>query len=86
MLPKTGAYHEIWLDDKLIKGGADAVQDFEPLYGPTYLPRKFKTVIAVPPYNDVDIYAHDLGYIAIIEDQKFIGYVYPQWQARYKLK
>jgi sulfite reductase (NADPH) hemoprotein beta-component len=35
MLPKTGAYREIWLDDKLVKGG-DTVKDFEPIYGPTY--------------------------------------------------
>lgn len=73
MLPKTRAYHEIWLDDKLVKGGDDAVKDFEPIYGPTYLPRKFKAVIAMPPYNDVDIYAHDLGYIPIIENDQIIG-------------
>ena len=48
--------------------------DEEPIYGKTYLPRKFKTVVAVPPSNDVDIYAHDLGFIAIIEDGKIVGY------------
>lgn len=37
----------------------------QPLYGPTYLPRKFKIAVAVPPSNDVDTYAHDLGFIAI---------------------
>ncbi|KAG9325526.1 hypothetical protein KVV02_007351 [Mortierella alpina] len=63
LLPKTSAYREIWLDQKLVKG--EAVVDHEPLYGPTYLPRKFKIVVAVPPNNDVDVYAHDLGYIAI---------------------
>ncbi|KAF9436822.1 hypothetical protein BGZ76_002859 [Entomortierella beljakovae] len=63
LLPKTSAYREIWLDDKLVKG--EAVVDHEPLYGPTYLPRKFKIVVAVPPNNDVDVFAHDLGYIAI---------------------
>src|SRR5207237_10108407 len=41
----------------------------EPIYGATYLPRKFKVAIAVPPSNDVDVFAHDLGYIAIL-DQK----------------
>jgi sulfite reductase (NADPH) hemoprotein beta-component len=41
----------------------------EPIYGKTYLPRKFKTVIAVPPSNDVDIFAHDLGYIAILDEK-----------------
>ena len=40
---------------------------------PRYLPRKFKTVVAIPPYNDVDIYAHDLGYIAIVENDQIVG-------------
>lgn len=65
LAPKTNAYHEIWLDNSMVAG--HAVQDFEPLYGPSYLPRKFKVVIAVPPNNDVDVYAHDLGLIAIID-------------------
>ncbi|KAJ3274515.1 hypothetical protein HDV01_002643 [Terramyces sp. JEL0728] len=69
LLPATAAYHEIWLDKKLVAGG-----EVEPLYGKTYLPRKFKTAIAVPPSNDVDVLAHDLGYIAIIEDGKFVGF------------
>ena len=47
----------------------------EPIYGKHYLPRKFKTVIAVPPSNDVDIFAHDLGFIAIIDKkEKITGY------------
>jgi len=68
LLPSTTAYHEIWLtddDDKKTQVAGDAVQDFEPLYGPTYLPRKFKISIAIPPHNDVDVYAHDIGLIAI---------------------
>lgn len=68
LLPSTTAYHEIWLkddDDKNIQVAGDTVQDFEPLYGPTYLPRKFKITIAVPPHNDTDVYAHDVGLIAI---------------------
>ena len=60
--PRTRAYHEIWVADELVAGGEP---DHEPHYGSTYLPRKFKTVIAIPPSNDVDIYAHDLGFIAI---------------------
>jgi len=62
--PRTRAYHEIWIGDDLVAGGEP---DHEPLYGSTYLPRKFKTVIAIPPGNDVDIYAHDLGFIAIAD-------------------
>ena len=51
-----------------------ATEESEPIYGPLYLPRKFKTVIAVPPDNDVDIFAHDLGYIAIVEKGEVVGY------------
>ena len=72
LLPSTTAYHEIWLQDdesgKKEQIAGDAVQDFEPLYGPTYLPRKFKITIAIPPHNDTDVYAHDVGLIAIKGD------------------
>lgn len=71
LLPKTGAYHEIWLDGKKLDSGPD---EHEPIYGDTYLPRKFKTVIAMPPVNDVDVFAHDLGFIAIVEDDRIAGY------------
>ena len=75
LLPKTGAYHEIWLDSEKVedKSGAAAANE-EPIYGVHYLPRKFKTVVAVPPDNDVDIFAHDLGFISIIENSEVIGY------------
>lgn len=71
LLPSTSAYHEIWLkdeDNKKVQVAGDAVKDFEPLYGPTYLPRKFKITIAIPPYNDTDVYAHDIGLIAIVNE------------------
>lgn len=63
----ANAYHEIWLkdDDGKTQVAGEALVDHEPLYGPTYLPRKFKITIAVPPYNDTDVYAHDVGLIAI---------------------
>jgi sulfite reductase (NADPH) hemoprotein beta-component len=65
LTPRTPAYREIWLDGERIAGGApDAV---EPIYGKTYLPRKFKIAVAVPPSNDVDVYAHDLSFIAILD-------------------
>jgi sulfite reductase (NADPH) hemoprotein beta-component len=64
--PHTGAYREIWLDGEKIAGGEP--EEVEPIYGKTYLPRKFKTVVAVPPSNDVDIFAHDLGFIAILDE------------------
>ena len=71
--PRTRAYHEIWIGDDLVGGGEP---EAEPLYGATYLPRKFKTVIAVPPSNDVDIYGHDLGFIAIPDEtgKKLAGF------------
>ena len=71
LLPSTTAYHEIWLDQKLI---ADSKKDVEPIYGDRYLPRKFKIAIAIPPYNDSDIFSQDLGFIAIVENNRIIGY------------
>ncbi|PTU19960.1 hypothetical protein P175DRAFT_0558155 [Aspergillus ochraceoroseus IBT 24754] len=68
LLPSTTAYHEIWLkdeNDNKVQVAGDAIVDHEPLYGPTYLPRKFKITIAIPPHNDTDVYAHDIGLIAI---------------------
>jgi sulfite reductase (NADPH) hemoprotein beta-component len=70
LLPKTRAYHEIWLDEEPVAG----TPEHEPLYGPTYLPRKFKTAFVVPPQNDVDVYAHDLGYVAVVENGVVAGY------------
>ncbi len=71
LLPRTRAWHEIWLGEEKIAGGA--VED-EPILGRTYLPRKFKIAIALPPYNDVDVFAHDLGLIAIVEQGEILGY------------
>src|SRR5437764_439352 len=65
LTPRTPAYREIWLDGERIAGGEDEV--VEPIYGKTYLPRKFKIAIAVPPLNDVDVVAHDLGFIAVLD-------------------
>ena len=67
LLPRTRAYHELWIEDTLVAGG-EPPEDEEPLYGRTYLPRKFKIVFAVPPSNDVDVFAHDLGFIAITDE------------------
>jgi len=70
LTPATRAYHEIWLDgDRLDTGG-----EREPVYGDTYLPRKFKSAFVVPPQNDVDVYAQDLGFIAIVEGGAVVGY------------
>ncbi len=69
-LPRTRAYHEIWLENELVAGG----EEVEPLYGETYLPRKFKTGFALPPSNDTDVFSQDLGFIAIVENGRLAGY------------
>ncbi|MEW8193218.1 MAG: assimilatory sulfite reductase (NADPH) hemoprotein subunit [Candidatus Thiodiazotropha sp.] len=69
LLPKTRAYHEIWLDGKPVAGG-----ESEPVYGKTYLPRKFKTAVAIPPHNDVDVYTNDLGFVSIAEGDRLLGF------------
>jgi len=69
LLPNTRAYYEIWLDEQRVAG-----DEGEPIYGQTYLPRKFKIGFAIPPWNDVDVHAQDLGFIAIIEGGKLRGY------------
>ncbi|KAJ2883794.1 Sulfite reductase [NADPH] subunit beta [Coemansia aciculifera] len=79
LLPATSAYHEIWLADEQVAGSAEQTSptaDYEPLYGPAYLPRKYKIAIAIPPENDVDVFAYDLGYIAILDDaqETILGY------------
>lgn len=73
LLPRTRAYHEIWLDEEKVAGTPET-EEVEPMYGPLYLPRKFKIGIAVPPSNDIDVYSQDLGFIAIVEDGKLIGF------------
>jgi sulfite reductase (NADPH) hemoprotein beta-component len=70
LLPRTRAYHEIWLDGEKVA----PEKEEEKILGATYLPRKFKSAIAVPPVNDVDILAHDLGFIAIEEDGRLAGF------------
>lgn len=72
LLPNSRAYYEIWLDEEKIAGSGE---EEEPIYGATYLPRKFKIGFAVPPDNDVDVFAQDLGFIAIVENDALAGYV-----------
>lgn len=71
LLPKTSAYHEIWLNKKRYD---DNRLDEEPIYGKTYLPRKFKIALATPPYNDTDVFGNDIGLIAIGEGDKLLGF------------
>lgn len=71
LLPKTRAYYEVWLDEEKI---IDKKEEEDPLYLNTYLPRKFKIAIAIPPNNDVDVFGNDLGLIAIIENNQLKGF------------
>ncbi|UZJ77059.1 assimilatory sulfite reductase (NADPH) hemoprotein subunit [Fictibacillus sp. KU28468] len=73
LLPRTRAYHEVWLDEEKVAGTPET-EEVEPMYGPLYLPRKFKIGIAVPPSNDIDVFSQDLGLIAVVEDGKLIGF------------
>lgn len=72
--PRTRAYHEIWLDEEKVVDSRDN-EEQEPIYGPVYLPRKFKIGIAVPPSNDVDVFSQDLGLIAVVDEKgKLAGF------------
>ncbi|WP_211284263.1 assimilatory sulfite reductase (NADPH) hemoprotein subunit [Oceanimonas doudoroffii] len=69
LLPKTRAYAEIWLDGERLE-----TTDEEPILGSTYLPRKFKTTVVIPPQNDVDVHANDLNFVAIADNGKLVGF------------
>lgn len=68
LLPKTQAYAEIWLDGEKVETTE------EPILGSTYLPRKFKTTVVIPPQNDVDVHANDLNFVAIADNGKLVGF------------
>ena len=71
LMPKTKAYYEIWLDEEQL---IDKKEEEDPLYQDRYLPRKFKIAIAIPPNNDVDVFANDIGLIAVVKDGKLKGF------------
>ena len=70
VIPRTGAYHEIWYGKERVATS----EEQEPLNGATYLPRKFKIGFVVPPSNDIDVYTQDLGFIAIVGDDGVEGF------------
>src|SRR5438876_1322376 len=73
--PATRAYHKIWIEGQELNLDDPGNKDFvDPLYGKSYLPRKFKTAFAIPPLNDIDILTNDLGFIVIAEGDKLLGY------------
>ena len=75
--PRTSAYHELWLTDengdKELAGGGQP--DHEPIYGPTYLPRKFKIGVALPGDNHADVYSQDIGLLAVTAGNNGDGHV-----------
>ncbi len=75
LAPETKAYHSIWIDGVQIDNDAAENKNFvDPLYGATYLPRKFKVAFVIPPVNDLDLYTNCLGFIAVVENDNLIGY------------
>jgi sulfite reductase (NADPH) hemoprotein beta-component len=75
LAPQTKAYHSIWIDGVQLDNEAAENKDFvDPLYGKTYLPRKFKIGFVIPPVNDMDIFTSCLGFIAIVENDHLVGY------------
>ncbi len=72
LLPKTRAYAEIWLDEERVE--TTEGEEVEPILGSTYLPRKFKTTVVIPPNNDIDLHANDLNFVAISDNGKLIGF------------
>lgn len=81
LLPRTMAYADVWLDGEKVftteptePRNKEIADDVEPILGKTYLPRKFKTAVVIPPDNDVDIHSNDLGFVAIAENGKLVGF------------
>jgi sulfite reductase (NADPH) hemoprotein beta-component len=74
LLPKTRAYHQIWVEGTELKLTEEDANFVDPLYGKTYLPRKFKVAFVIPPINDVDVLTNDCGFIAIVENGRLEGY------------
>jgi sulfite reductase (NADPH) hemoprotein beta-component len=73
--PQTKAYHAIWIDGVQLNLDEPENKNFvDPLYGKTWLPRKFKVGFVIPPVNDIDILTNCLGFIAIVENEKLVGY------------
>ena len=71
LLPKTGAYHEIWVDGEKVTADEEPT---DPLYGERYLPRKFKAGLAIPEDNTIDVLTNDLAIVALFEDEQLLGY------------
>jgi sulfite reductase (ferredoxin) len=75
LLPRTGAYHEIWVDgEKVTPPEPTDEEPVDPLYGERYLPRKFKIGLAIPEDNTIDVLTNDLAIVALFEGDRLTGY------------
>jgi sulfite reductase (ferredoxin) len=72
LLPRTTAYHEIWVEGAKVTSAAEPVED--PLYGERYLPRKFKIGFAFPEDNCTDVFSNDLGAVVIADGDEIEGF------------
>jgi len=73
-LPRSGAYHEVWIDGEQVYNGQEHVEQIEPIYGKAYLPRKFKIGIASPGDNSIDVYTNDVGLVAVADGDQLLGF------------
>ncbi|HVK14791.1 MAG TPA: NADPH-dependent assimilatory sulfite reductase hemoprotein subunit [Gemmataceae bacterium] len=74
LAPRSNAYHDVWINGEKMSPDADQSDGVEPIYGKVYLPRKFKTAVALPHDNCIDVYANDLGFLAAVENGRTVGY------------
>ncbi|GLV58990.1 sulfite reductase subunit beta [Dictyobacter sp. S3.2.2.5] len=74
LAPKSSAYHEIWLDGEKVASSEEPEETVEPMYGTTYLPRKFKVGVLYPGDNCIDAFTQDIAFIARVEDEQLIGF------------
>ncbi len=75
LAPRTSAYHEIWIDGEQVDTvEAPRAEEVEPIYGPTYLPRKFKIAVAFPGDNCIDVYTQDVGLVAHLDGEELAGF------------
>ncbi|GCE27343.1 sulfite reductase subunit beta [Dictyobacter alpinus] len=74
LAPKSKAYHEIWIDNEKVASSEEEEETIEPMYGQTYLPRKFKIGVAYPGDNCVDTFTQDIGFVARIENEELVGF------------
>ncbi len=75
LAPRSHAYHEIWIDGQQVETvKLPEGEETEPIYGPTYLPRKFKIGVAFPGDNCIDVYTQDIGLVACLEGEQLDGF------------